>query len=95
MDDHCATVTPVVNLPHESVMDLLSKPLPIALRTGGSASSPIPAAVPAAGARRDDRDPGRRHADRGRRSGKLADLRRYVPRCHTDRPGDGDVPRDG
>ena len=33
---------------YERVIDLLSNPLPIALRTGGSASSPIPAAAPAA-----------------------------------------------
>ena len=47
IDDHCGTVTPVVSLPHESVIVLVSKPLPIALRTGGSASSPIPADGPA------------------------------------------------
>lgn len=48
IDDHCGTVTPVVSLPHESVIVLVSKPLPMALRTGGSASSPIPADAPAA-----------------------------------------------
>jgi hypothetical protein len=48
MDDHCGTVTPVVSLPQESVIVLLSNPLPMALRTGGSASSPIPADAPAA-----------------------------------------------
>ena len=48
MDDHCGTVTPVVSLPHESVMVLVSSPLPMALRTGGSASSPMPANAPAA-----------------------------------------------
>ena len=48
MDDHCGTVTPVVSLPHESVMVLVSNPLPMALRTGGNASSPMPADAPAA-----------------------------------------------
>jgi hypothetical protein len=48
MDDHCGTVTPVVSLPHESVMVLVLNALPIALRTGGSACSPIPAEAPAA-----------------------------------------------
>jgi len=48
IDDHCGTVTPVVSLPHESVMVLVSNPLPMALRTGGNASSPIPAEAPAA-----------------------------------------------
>jgi hypothetical protein len=38
MDDHCGTVTPVVSLPHDSVIVLVSKPLPMAWRTGGSAS---------------------------------------------------------
>jgi hypothetical protein len=33
---HGRTVTPVVSLPQESVMVLLSKPLPMAWRTGGS-----------------------------------------------------------
>src|SRR5882757_5939866 len=47
MDDHCRTVTPVVSLPHESVIVLVSNPLPMALRTGGRASSPIPADGPA------------------------------------------------
>src|SRR6478672_2986493 len=47
MDDHCGTVTPVVSLPHDSVMVWLSKPLPMAWRTGGNASSPIPACAPA------------------------------------------------
>src|SRR3954453_6620890 len=46
MDDHCGTVTPVVSLPHDSVIVLVSNPLPMALRTGGSASSPIPADAP-------------------------------------------------
>ena len=48
MDDHCGTVTPVVSLPHDSVMVLVSKPLPMAFRTGGNASSPMPADAPAA-----------------------------------------------
>src|SRR6516162_1619606 len=48
MDDHCGTVTPVVSFPHESVMVLVSNPLPIALRKGGRASSPMPAETPAA-----------------------------------------------
>ena len=48
MDAHCDTVTPVVSLPQESVIVLVSKPLPIARRTGGKASSPIPASAPAA-----------------------------------------------
>ena len=48
IDDHCGTVTPVVSLPQDSVMVLVSKPLPMAWRTGGSAASPIPAPVPAA-----------------------------------------------
>src|SRR5690349_19964503 len=46
--DHCETVTPVVNVPHESVIVFVSQPLPIALRTGGSASRPIHAPAPAA-----------------------------------------------
>ena len=44
------TVTPVVSLPHDSVMVFVSKPPPIAERTGGNASSPMPADAPAAGA---------------------------------------------
>ena len=48
MDDHCDTVTPVVSLPHESVMVFVSKPAPMALRTGGNASRPMPAEAPAA-----------------------------------------------
>src|ERR1700678_3930683 len=43
IEDHCGTVTPVVSLPHESVMVFESYPLPIASRTGGSAASPTPA----------------------------------------------------
>jgi len=35
MDDHCGTVMPVVSLPHESVIVLVSKPPPMAWRTGG------------------------------------------------------------
>ena len=48
IDDHCGTVTPVVIFPQESVMVFVSKPLPIARRTGGNASNPIPAEIPAA-----------------------------------------------
>ena len=48
MDDHCATVTPVESFPQDSVMVLVSNPLPMAFRTGGSASRPIPAVTPAA-----------------------------------------------
>ena len=40
MDDHCGTVMPVVSLPHDSVMVFVSKPLPIALRTGGKGVQP-------------------------------------------------------
>ncbi len=40
--DHCGTVTPVVSLPTVRVIVLVSCPLPIASRTGGSASSPTP-----------------------------------------------------
>jgi hypothetical protein len=48
MEDHCGTVMPVVSLPHESVIVLVSNPLPMAVRTGGNASSPMPAEAPAA-----------------------------------------------
>ena len=48
MDDHCGTVTPVVSLPHESVIVFVANPPPIARRTGGKASSPMPASAPAA-----------------------------------------------
>jgi len=48
IEDHCGTVTPVVSFPHDSVLVLVVNPLPIALRTGGSASRPIPANAPAA-----------------------------------------------
>ena len=41
--DHCGTVTPVVSFPHDSVIVFVSKPEPIALRTGGNAASPMPA----------------------------------------------------
>ncbi|OQB94359.1 MAG: hypothetical protein BWX84_00218 [Verrucomicrobia bacterium ADurb.Bin118] len=48
MDDHCGTVTPVVSLPQLSVMVFVSKPPPMAARTGGSAARPMPASAPAA-----------------------------------------------
>ena len=42
------TVTPVVNLPQESVMVLLSSGLPpMAFNTGGRAFAPVPASGPA------------------------------------------------
>lgn len=48
MDDHCGTVTPVASLPHDRVIVLLSKPLPMASFTGFNAANPIPALLPAA-----------------------------------------------
>ena len=43
-----ALLLAVPNLPHDSVIVFESKPPPIARRTGGNASKPIPALAPAA-----------------------------------------------
>jgi hypothetical protein len=47
IDDHWGTVTPVRSFPQVRVMVLVLRPSPIARLTGGSAFTPIPAAVPA------------------------------------------------
>jgi len=48
MPVHGLTVTPVVNLPQDSVMVLVVMGSSIACCTGGKAAAPIPAALPAA-----------------------------------------------
>ena len=48
MPVHGFTVTPVVSFPQESVIVLAFSGSSIASRTGGRASTPIPAALPAA-----------------------------------------------